>query len=58
LLRTRRSLGGMRSIGDIVICPEAGATIPNDERGITAANETLLSLVERLHTEVTRMLGE
>jgi hypothetical protein len=57
LFRTQKSLGGMGSISDIVICPEAGYNIPNDESAIKAANDTLLGLVGRLDAEVTRQLS-
>jgi len=57
LLRTRKSLGGMGSIGDIVICPEARHNIPKDELAIKTANDTLLALVGKLDAEVTRWLS-
>lgn len=57
LLRTQKSLGGMGSIGDIVICPEAGHKISTAPQAINAANAGLLSLVKELHKEVAREVG-
>lgn len=57
LLRSQRSLGGMGSISDIVICPEAGHKIAADEHLIKAANGVLLTLVEKLDAEVSRRLA-
>ena len=57
LLRTRKALGGMGSMGDIVICAEAGHKIPQDEGSANRANDTLLSLVGKLHAEVTLQLA-
>lgn len=54
--RTRRSLGGMGSIADIVITPEAGHRIANDRNAIDEANERLIRLVQRLDREVERLL--
>lgn len=56
VLRTRRSLRGMGSIGDIVICPQAGNRIANDEQAISAANDRLLNLVDDLSAETARYL--
>ena len=58
LTRTQQSLGGMGSIADIVICPEAGHIIPNDPQAIRAANDTLLRLVGELDAEVTKRLRD
>jgi len=55
--RTRGALGGMGSIGDVVIAPEAGHTITDDDRAINAANEKLLRLVEELDKEIDRLLS-
>ena len=57
LLRTRKALGGMGSIADVVICPQAGHDIPNDMPTIKAANDKLLKLVDELDREVTRELS-
>lgn len=57
LLRTRKPLGGMGSISDIVICPEAGYNVPNGESVIKAANDVLLSLVRKLDAEVSHLLS-
>jgi len=57
LLRTPKSLGGMGSISDIVICPEAGYNVPNGESVIKAANDVLLSLVRKLDAEVSHLLS-
>lgn len=46
--RTRRCLGGMGSLGDVVICPEAGHKIANDPATVKAANDRLLSMVHEL----------
>jgi len=56
--RTRRALGGMGSIADVVIAPEAGHAIANDERTITAANDELLRLVQKLDKEVEQLLAK
>ncbi|MGH8673773.1 MAG: DUF6966 domain-containing protein [Burkholderiales bacterium] len=57
LQRTRRALGGMGSIGDVVICPEAGHLISSDKKEIRKANERLLHLVHELDEEVDKMLS-
>jgi hypothetical protein len=57
LLRTRRALGGMGSIADVVICPQAGHSISNDKGIIKAANDRLLGLVEKLDAELTKRLA-
>lgn len=54
--RTRRALGGMGSIADVVIAPEAGHTIAPDEKLIKAANDNLHRLVQSLDKEVDRLL--
>jgi hypothetical protein len=57
LVRTQKALGGMGSIGDVVICTEAGHKIANDKSAIKEANETLLALVEALYAEVMQRLA-
>jgi len=47
----------MGSIADVVIAPEAGHAIANDERTITAANDELLVLVQKLDKEVAQLLA-
>jgi hypothetical protein len=44
----------MGSIGDIVIAPEAGHKIDEDET--EAANATLLTLIHRLYADTSRLL--
>ena len=56
LQRTRRALGGMGSIADVVIRPDATRSIDNDDRTIKKANETLLRLVAQLDKEVDNLL--
>ena len=48
----------MGSIADVVIAPEAGHVIANDESLITSANDKLLRLVQKLDKEVERLLVE
>ena len=55
--RTRRALAGMGSIADIVIAPETGYRISEDEREIKHANRNLLDLVEQLDREIERLLS-
>jgi hypothetical protein len=57
LLRTRRALGGMGSIADVVICPQAGHNISNDKSTIKAANDRLLELTKKLDADVTHRLA-
>lgn len=56
--RMRKALGGMGSIGDIVICPEAGYSISDSEKDIQRANQQLLSLVRSLDKCISRILRE
>lgn len=56
LIRTKHSLGGMGSIGDIFICPEAGDSIEDDDRIIKSANDDLRNLVEKTYSEVNRLI--
>jgi hypothetical protein len=56
LKRTQKALGGMGSIGDIVICPENGHSIPSDEDQINRANERLKGLVSNLFSEIERLV--
>jgi hypothetical protein len=56
--RTRRALGGMGSIADVVIAPEAGHTVAHDEKLVRAANDKLLRLVQSLDKEVGRLLSK
>ena len=58
LARTRRALGGMGSIADVVIAPEAGHRIADDERVIKAANDKLLDLAQQLDKVVGRLLSK
>ncbi len=57
LRRTQRALGGMGSIGDVVICPEAGHAIANDENEIRNANDRLLELVMAIDREISALLS-
>jgi predicted DNA-binding protein YlxM (UPF0122 family) len=54
--RTQRALGGMGSIGDVVISPEAGHKISTDEGEIEKANRRLIQLVQALDNEVSILL--
>lgn len=56
LQRTRRSLAGMGSIGDLVICAEAGHRPASGGSTFEKANKRLLELVECLDEETTRRL--
>ena len=56
LQRTRKALGGMGSIGDIVICPENGHIISANENEITKANDQLRKLVNELASEINDIL--
>jgi hypothetical protein len=52
MARTKKSLGGMGSIGDVVISPEAGHKIASDMTTTDNANERLLALVHQLWDEL------
>jgi len=56
LERTRRALGGMGSIGDVVICPEAMRESAFDEIQIRKANEELLRFVRELDREISNLI--
>jgi hypothetical protein len=56
LRRTQKALGGMGSIGDIVICPENGHSISNEEAQIDDANERLKKFVSDLFNEIEKSL--
>ena len=58
LHRTLKSLGGMGSIGDIVICPEAGHDIPTERPLIKAVNDRLVALTDELYAEAKRRLSQ
>ncbi|MBK8869725.1 MAG: hypothetical protein IPN19_01435 [Elusimicrobia bacterium] len=57
LTRTQKSLFGMGSVADIVITPEAGLSIPDNEEEIDKANDKLISLARALDQEIERLLG-
>jgi len=56
--RMQKALGGMGSIGDIVICPEAGYSIQNEEGLIQKANDDLLRLVRLLDKCISSILNK
>lgn len=58
LRRTHRALYGMGSVADIVICPEAGHDIPDDEVDVSRANTRLLDLVSAVYAEVQHLLSD
>lgn len=58
LTRTRKSLFGMGSVADIVITPEAGLSIPDNEEEIEKANDKLISLARALDQEIERLMSE
>ncbi len=55
LKRTQKALGGMGSIGDIVICPENGHSISNEEAQVNEANERLKKLVSDMFVEIEKL---
>src|SRR5579871_5039684 len=57
LERTKNSTGGMGSLGDIFICPQAGDDIPNDPTAIKAANADFKHLIGELYALVTQRLN-
>lgn len=56
LRRTQKALGGMGSIGDIVICPENGHSVSNEEAKVNEANERLRKFVSDLFVEIEKLL--
>jgi hypothetical protein len=58
LLRTKGSLSGMGSLGDIVISAEAGDSAVQTPAQRIEANERLQMLVDRLYEIVTQALRE
>jgi hypothetical protein len=55
LRRTQKALGGMGSIGDIVICPENGHSILNEEVQVNDANERLRKFISDLFVEIEKL---
>jgi hypothetical protein len=51
VIRSRNATGGMGSLGDIVICPQAGHRISDEEGEISDVNATLRRLVNALCAE-------
>lgn len=56
--RSRRATGGMGSLGDLTICPQAGHAIVNDRAAISAASQQLWSMTSQLYAETTRLLHD
>jgi hypothetical protein len=56
VMRSRKATGGMGSLGDIVICLQAGHRISDDEGAISDASATLRQLVSALYAETTTLL--
>jgi hypothetical protein len=54
--RTRRSIAGMGSIGDIVICGEAGHKIAGDDAEVARLNAQLQSLTHSLFVATSGLL--
>jgi hypothetical protein len=50
--RTKKAIGGMGSIGDIVVSREAGYSVPNDDIELDKLNARLLDLVSKLYLDV------
>jgi hypothetical protein len=57
VMRSRKATGGMGSLGDIVICPQAGHRISDEEGEIRDVNATLRRLVSTLYAETTTLLS-
>jgi hypothetical protein len=58
LRRTGKALWGMNSIGDVVISPETGLSIPPDAEKIRDANKKFIELIKALELEISRCLNE
>jgi hypothetical protein len=56
--RTRRSVAGMGSMGDIVICVEAGHHLPDDQAEVNRLNAQLQKLVHSLFLTCASLLNE
>lgn len=56
VLRTKQSLSGMGSLGDIVISAEAGDAGVETRESRKSANEELQRLLDRLYDEVSLLL--
>jgi hypothetical protein len=56
LTRTRKSLFGMGSVADIVISPEAGLSIADNDEEIEKANNRLVSLARALDQEIEKLM--
>ena len=56
--RTRRSVAGMGSISDIVICNEAGHRVPKDDAELNRLNDRLLTLADSLFLTTAKLLNE
>jgi|ERR1041385_1462027 hypothetical protein len=57
LQRSQKATGGMGSIGDLTICPQAGHAIANDPAVIAAASKQLWALVSELYSEAKQLLS-
>ncbi len=55
--RSQRATGGMGSIGDVFISPEAGDRVPSDDLAIRLANDQLNALVNTLYQLTLSLLG-
>lgn len=55
--RSQRATGGMGSLGDIFISPEAGDQISGDEHAIRQANDQLNVLVNELYRQTLTLLN-
>ena len=56
LQKIQRSLGGMGSLGDLVICPEAGHKILGNEKEIEKINDNYINFIRRLDNVITQLL--